>query len=235
MQYFELKIELTLKSSIPFQKSLEPLSKLISTAIMNSSFKELHKKRGFKYYVFSNLVEISEDKVYKAGKNSFLFRTPNEKLATQVAKSLFGYEDNIFKTNGISQKTIVYQYINSLITLNPAFVTFTKESKPKFWTFFEDGDIIFLIKALHNNLVKKYESFYGEKLDCKDNFIDYFQIKNHTPQTIFYKGAKFFGNKFYIVPKSDEVSQKLAFMALSCGLGEKNSIGGGFCVGKGVK
>ena len=30
----------------------------------------------------------------------------------------------------------------------------------------------------------------------------------------------------------DEVSKKLAFVALACGLGEKNSFGGGFCLGK---
>ena len=28
----------------------------------------------------------------------------------------------------------------------------------------------------------------------------------------------------------DDVSQKLAFIAFTCGLGEKNSFGGGFCL-----
>ena len=45
--------------------------------------------------------------------------------------------------------------------------------------------------------------------------------------------VRFFGNKFRIVPNEDEVSQKLAFVALACGLGEKNSFGGGFCIGGG--
>jgi len=42
----------------------------------------------------------------------------------------------------------------------------------------------------------------------------------------------FFGNKFRIAPNEDDISQKLAFVALACGLGEKNSYGGGFCLGK---
>ena len=46
---------------------------------------------------------------------------------------------------------------------------------------------------------------------------------------------RFFGNKLRIVPNEDELSQKLAFTALACGLGEKNSYGGGFCLGEGVR
>lgn len=44
--------------------------------------------------------------------------------------------------------------------------------------------------------------------------------------------VRLFGNKFKIVPNEDEVSQKLAFVALACGLGEKQSYGGGFCLWK---
>ena len=46
---------------------------------------------------------------------------------------------------------------------------------------------------------------------------------------------RFFGNKFKIIPNEDEVSQKLAFVALGCGLGEKNSFGGGFCISGGKR
>jgi len=59
-------------------------------------------------------------------------------------------------------------------------------------------------------------------------------MKNKYPHSIHMKkgnnNVRFFGNKFRIVPNEDEVSQKLAFVALACGLGEKNSFGGGFCL-----
>lgn len=79
--------------------------------------------------------------------------------------------------------------------------------------------------------------------NCKEikkngDIIQLLELKNKVPQNIIiYKDGKkirFFGNKFRIVPNEDEVSQKLAFTALACGLGEKNSYGGGFCVGKGM-
>ena len=83
------------------------------------------------------------------------------------------------------------------------------------------------------------------ELQSEQNFIQLLEIKNKTPQTIEIskvdrvkaKKSKFrlFGNKFRIVPNEDEVSQKLAFVALACGLGEKSSFGAGFCVAKGLR
>jgi CRISPR-associated endoribonuclease Cas6 len=48
------------------------------------------------------------------------------------------------------------------------------------------------------------------------------------------KDIRFFGNKLRIIPNEDEVSQRLAFTAFGCGLGEKNSYGGGFVLTRGV-
>jgi CRISPR-associated endoribonuclease Cas6 len=108
-----------------------------------------------------------------------------------------------------------------------------------FWTMDKDGDIMKLQKQLHDNLEKKYVDFYGEKLQGEQNFIQLLEVKNRQPQNIWLskngKSFRFFGNKFRIVPNEDDVSQKLAFLALSCGLGEKNSFGGGFCISGGNK
>jgi CRISPR-associated endoribonuclease Cas6 len=99
----------------------------------------------------------------------------------------------------------------------------------KFWTFQKSGDLGVLLSALQDNLIRKYEMIYNEKLNPENNFIEYFQVKNNKPQTLFFKGIKFFGWKLYIIPRSDEISQKLAFISLGSGLGHKNSsVGGGF-------
>lgn len=230
MQYYRLKIDIDVRTSLHFQKSLEPLSKLIYTAIMNSPLQKLHlQKGGFKHYVFSNLVKTSQDKIYPEGKNFFFFRTPKKELAFNVAKKLIGYEDKIFKVLGVGMKEANIKHINSFITINPAVMTFTKNGKRRNWTIYEDGDISFLMDALHNNLVKKYEDLYDKKLETKENFIELLEIKNQKPLAMKYKNGKIFGNKFYIVPKGDKASQKLAALALAEGLGEKNTLGFGFC------
>ena len=231
---YELKVNLNLKVPIHFQKSLESLSKLLASAIMNTSFKDLHLRRGgFKHYVFSNLEEISLNKTYRIGENSFSVRTPNKELAGVISQALLGYEDSFFYIKSIQLKEVHVHYISSLLTLNPCVMSFTHEGRVRNWILYEDGDILFLQNALHNNLVKKYEDFFGQKLETKENFIEFFELKNRKPIVMHYKGGKIFGNKCYIVPKSDEASQKLAFMALADGLGEKNSLGFGFCKGFG--
>jgi len=236
MHYFEINITLLLKYEIDYKRSLEPLSKVISSSLCKTSLKELHKRNSFKYYVFSNFLKISSNGIYPKGKNEFLFKTADEKTATKLLQVLFDYEDRFFKIEEISIKKVSQKPIKSLLSINPVIVTYTqKNSKPKQWTFESEIGLEYLIDNLHNNLIKKYEGFYGQKIPKCKNFIEMIQIKNQKPLSIFYhkneKEFRLFGNKFYIVPKDDELSQKLAFMALSSGLGEKNALGGGFCRG----
>ncbi|GEM_PF-1127940 len=233
MSLFELKIEILLKFPLNFQASLEPLSKLIATAMMNSSFRELHmQKGGFKHFVFSNFLKISKSKIYERGENFFLFRTINKELAFEIMKSLIGLEDRFFVVKSVGVREVRIKKVDWLISLNPVVMSFSNKEKSRYWTIWEDGDIKFLMDALHNNLVRKYEDFYKRKIDADENFIEFLELKNQKPFGMKYKNGKIFGNKFYIVPKQDEISQKLAFLALAEGLGEKNSIGFGFCKGK---
>ena len=84
--------------------------------------------------------------------------------------------------------------------------------------------------------INKYLSMSKTK-----DFIHEIEIKNQKPQSIYFKKFKnskeqlirLIGNKFAIIPKSDDLSQKLAFLSLGVGLGEKSSLGGGFCLSRG--
>ena len=224
MKYYEVKISTSLKAPIHFQKSPEAIGKLISTALINGGYKEHNQKRP-KPYVFSNLGKADEKGYFKD--REIVFRSFDENLAKMVSKELLFYEDNIFKVNSIAFKEVPYRFIEAIVSVNPVFVKVKNTNK--FWTLIE-GDINTLLKALQSNLLRKYEQSFNEKLNPTNNFIEYLQIKNNTPQTFIYKGGKLFGNKLYFVPRSDEVSQKLAFSALACGLGHMNSsVGGGFC------
>ncbi len=236
MNLFEIKVSLILKYEINYIRSLEAISKLISSALCKTSLKELHNKKDFKFYSFSNFLKIFSDGIYKTGENEFLFRTPDERILKELSGTFFGYEDEFFKIKTVSIQIISKKPIKSLISLNPVIVTYTpKDSKPLQWTFESEAGLEYLLKTLHNNLIKKYEIFYNEKLPDTDNFIEMIQIKNQKPLSLVYhknqKEFKLLGNKFYIVPKENEISQKLAFLALSAGLGEKNALGGGFCKG----
>ncbi len=200
--------------------------------------KKLHDKKGFKYYCFGGLFPIEAAKIYKKG-NSYTFsiRSLDERMIDSLSSELRKNIDNpnllIVETTKRVQKQF---FVSELYSVTPVVVTVENGFH---WTMEKDGDILKLQKQLHDNLEKKYHDFYGETLKGVQNFIQLLEIKNRVPQNIqITKNAKkirFFGNKFKIIPNEDEVSQKLAFVALACGLGEKNSFGGGFCLGKGMR
>ena len=239
MKYFELICTAYLKRDISFKNGFENISKYISYSMAQTKeLKLLHENVGFKLYSFGNFFPIESSKIYQKGKNyTFTLRSLDEKFIDILAQTL---RQNINNPNFLvveTQKKVVKKFfISELYSATPVIVT-TK--KNLFWTFEKDGDILKLQKQLHDNLEKKYQVFYNQKLKPFQNFIQLLEIKNKTPQIIEFtkddKNIKFFGNKFKIVPNEDEISQKLAFIALACGLGEKNSFGGGFCLGGGVK
>lgn len=230
MQYHELYIKLHLKAPVHFQKSLEPLSKLVSAALYRADMDMIHSAYNFKHYVFSNLLTRSPDKVYQPGDNAFLLRSPKEELVKNVAEGLLGYEDNIFRIVSIGLKTRKIEVVEGIISLNPVVASFTNaQGRRRYWTVYEEKDIDFLLRALHNNLLKKYHDLYKEELSPEENFIEFLELKNQKPVAMHYKGGKIYGNKLFIRPKNDEISQKLACLAVAEGLGEKNPLGYGFC------
>jgi len=197
---------------------------------------KLHKQKGYKYYSFGNFYPIEKEKIYKKGNTyQFVLRSLDETFIETLSKAL---RQNIDNPNFLvidTHKRVVKQFfISELYSVTPVIVSI---ENGLFWTMEKDGDIMKLQKQLHDNLEKKYQSFYGEPIKSEQNFIQLLEIKNRVPQNIQItkngKNIRLFGNKFRIVPNEDEISQRLAFLVLSCGLGEKNSFGGGFCLGRG--
>jgi len=238
MYYFELTCTAYLKRDIPFNESFETMSKYLSFCLMRNDLEEVHTRFGYKHFVFGGLLPFSPDHLYRAGSTyTFALRSPDEAFITALATALRTNIDNpsllVVQT---TQKRITAMMISELYSATPVIVTAEGD---RYWTMEQNGDIIQLQQQLHDNLLKKYHSFYGEALKPSHNFIQRLELKNTKPQNIrIHKEGKritFFGNKFSIIPNEDEVSQRLAFLALSCGLGEKNSYGGGFCLSKGMR
>jgi CRISPR-associated endoribonuclease Cas6 len=238
MRYFELICTAYIKKEIPFKESFELLSKYISFCMVQTdSTKDRHYQKGYKYYSFGSFYPIEKDRLYKKSNSyQFTLRSPDEHFINALQTTLRENINNPYLlVVTCSKKSVKQFFINELYTLTPTIITV---ENGRYWTCEQDGDILKLQRQLHDNLEKKYHDFYGESLQPTVNFIQLLEVKNQKPQSIFFKkngkSVRLFGNKFRIVPSEDKVSQRLAFLALSCGLGEKNSFGGGFCVGKGL-
>ncbi|MDR2099923.1 MAG: CRISPR-associated endoribonuclease Cas6 [Campylobacteraceae bacterium] len=238
MKVFELMCTAYLKSDIPFKDSFEAIAKYINYSIHLAGLNEIHESKEYKYYTFGSFYPIEEDKIYKKGKiYQFTIRTLNKTLAIALYSGLKNNANNkYFTIVEIGKKEISRFFISELYSLSPVIVSI---DNGRFWTIKESGDVEELRKLLHNNVEKKYKSFFNENINVQQNFIQFIEIKNRVPQSIMIvkddKDVRFFGNKLKIIPNEDEISQKLAFTAFACGLGEKNSYGGGFVLAKGIK
>lgn len=238
MKYFELICTAYIKQDVEFEESFEIISKYISFTMARAKLEVMHNHKGFKHYVYGGFLPLEREKLYKQGGTyKFSIRSFDEEFINTLSKTLRENIDNAnFLVLQTEKKRVKQFFISELYSATPVIVS-TKNGR--FWTMQESGDIMRLQKQLHGNLEKKYQSYFNAELKSPQNFIQLLEIKNRVPQNIkIHKDGKrvtFFGNKFKIVPNEDELSQKLAFTALACGLGEKNAFGGGFLLGRGMR
>jgi CRISPR-associated endoribonuclease Cas6 len=249
MKIFELKCITYLKQDVSFEDSFDSISKFINYSIcQKDEYKQKHNQNVFNNYCFGSFFPIEKDKLYKKGNTYyFTFRTIDEKFAKELSNLLRANINNPYlQIVQVEKRDIKQFFISEIYSATPVIISLKKENEKShqlFWTLEKSGDIIELQKQLQENLIKKYEEFFGEKLNVSQNFIQLLEIKNHKPQSVCFtttknemqKKIRLIGNKFRIIPNEDEISQKLAFLSLGVGLGEKISYGAGFCVSKGMR
>lgn len=231
MHYYELTITAQLGEDIGFICAGDRIGKSINRLMLeDSELTKLHGRDGFKHYVFNSFYPVEKDGVYKAGRvYVFKIRSLNEDFAKRIKPLLSKSNIDFFRVLSIQSRTVKESFLSNLYTVTPVIVT---TELGRNWA--KEDDIILLQKRLQANLEKKYNDFFGVEFQKEEGnpFIQRIELLNKKPIAIQYKKTKFLGNKFKIWVNEDEKSQKLAFIAMACGCGEKNtSVGAGFCTG----
>ncbi|WMJ82290.1 CRISPR-associated endoribonuclease Cas6 [Clostridium sp. MB40-C1] len=229
MNFVELTVTIMLKKDIFFADSGYVIGKNINKSmLLDKDLKELHPKKEYKHYVFNSFYPLEKDKIYKNGKlYIFKIRGLNLGFMRKVQECLQRLESHDFKVISVATSEVKQRRINELYTVTPLIITI--DSKP--WLQGEDLDLF--KHRLEDNLEKKYKSFFNEDINIQDKFIKRLKFKNRMPMYFNYKGIKLLANKVSIEVQDNEEAQKIAFMAIAVGVGEKNSaIGAGFCSGK---
>ncbi len=180
MRYFELDCTAYIKQDIIFQKSFEILSKYISFSMISGGLENIHKKEGFKYYAYGGFLPIENEKKYKKGSTyHFCIRSLDEKFIDILLSAL---RKNINNKNLLVvetyKKKIEQFFISELYSATPVIVSIRENER--FWTIQESGDIMQLKKQLHENLEKKYNTYFNEKLQVTQDFIQLLKVKNET-------------------------------------------------------
>lgn len=245
MKIFELKCKAYLKTNIELKNSFDVLSKYLNYSIYQNEIYK-NKDTSIKNYCFGNFYPTEIDRVYKQNNvYEFVVRSIDEEFIDELEKAIIENMNNSFLiVLSAVKKEIDQFFIRELYSATPVIVSQKKDDNGRqiYWSLDYNGDIEILQNQLQKNLEKKLKLFYPEDMEVSSNFIDEIEIKNVKPQSIYFKTirnqkeklVRLIGNKFKIVPKKDDLSQKLAFLSLGVGLGEKSSFGGGFCLGRGA-
>ncbi len=226
MQYFNLKVTALLKQDLQSMETYQRINDLISYLMLkDKTLKDLHEKNTYKNYVFCNLYPVQKDGIYKQN-NIYFFdlRGIEFDKIMKLKQVMSDSENDYFKIIQINLQTHQKSDIKKLITLTPAIITTPKGD-------YDIKDDLNLVKdRIIANIQKKYKNIYDTPVDV--DFIKSIKKTNRNPIKIPYKNINMLGNKFEIEVKEDPMSQNLAYLALSVGILEKNSLGFGFCMAK---
>ena len=226
MRIFNLKVKVVLKQDLKNEETYEKISNLISYAMLkDETLKTIHEKNTYKNYVFCSLYPVQKDGIYKQNQiYSFDLRGLEFTKIMKLKQVMTGFEDNYFKIIQINLQNHEQIKINKLVTLTPAIITTPKGD----YDIKDDMDLV--KNRILANMQKKYKSIYNTEVNI--DFIKDIKKTNRKPIKIPYKNINMLGNKFEIEVKDDPMSQNLAYLAVSIGILEKNSIGFGFCMAR---
>jgi len=229
MNYFEITITVLLKRDIYFADSGYVIGKNINRImLLDEGLKELHPKKEYKNYVFNSFYPLEKDKTYKKDKlYIFKIRSLDYEFCEKMYKLSAYLKSEDFKVISADIKETNKKIIKEIYTVTPLIITV--DNKP----WMQSDDLKLFKERIESNLEKKYKNFYNEDIYSNGEFINNITFKNRLPMYYNYKNIRLLGNKVSISIHDNEEAQKLAFLALAVGLGEKNSaVGAGFCEGK---
>ena len=226
MNCYNLKVIVLLKHNLKNEETYEKISNLISYAMLkDKNLKEIHEKNTYKNYVFCSLYPVQKDGIYKQNNiYSFDLRGLEFSKIMKLKQVLANVENEYFKIIQINLQNHEQIEINKLVTLTPAIITTPKGD-------YDIKDDMNLAKnRILANIQKKYKNIYNTEINV--DFIKEIKKTNRQPIKIPYKNINILGNKFEIDVKEDPMSQNLAYLALTLGILEKNSLGFGFCMAR---
>lgn len=222
--YYRLTCKIKLVHNVSLNDLNEYISNMINKSMIRDSIlKERHSEKNIKFYVFSNLYPFEIDKQYKKDKEySFYINIFEQNIALRL-KNCLEQEEYIEE---VGLKICNFKPIKILSSHSTCVSQLSNtQYNNRYWT--KEKSIGLLLKAINSNISKKYNLLYDEKENI--DFIQSITVKNQKNIAFNYKNGKILGYQVSLVIKDDPLSQLAANLCMAVGLGEKNSLGCGFC------
>ncbi len=205
---------------------------MIYSLLQSTEFGDLHTKRGFKYFTFSDIFPPGD--FYPGKEKNLLISSPNPRFIEALcacARGL-GYiylSDEPFEVVGVKKFRV--PSTGRFITGSP--VVLYKDSRKNLYLSFRRGDTVdFFLRRVRENAVKKYNSYYGDEMNLEEEVFDTLKFKKEV-SVVLKKGEQSFtviGSTWSLLAKERIPRGYGRFyrFLMDCGLGEKNSLGFGF-------
>lgn len=226
MKYYELINSVVLKQDIPFTYSSSIISEYINKAMLrNNELKQIHKNNEVKRYNFSSFYPTEKNKIYTKGRvYIFRIRSIDQQFLTNLMTSM---KTTLVDTLQIINSELIIRKqkpIKEIVSITPVVITSEEGYKLP-----ELNQLEFVEKRLKALLEKKYNTYFDKTLSVNELAIN-IQRTNDKPIKIPYKNIHLLGYKFKLEIDLTDEAQTLATLALATGLGEKTSLGLGYCI-----
>lgn len=224
MYVYEIKLKLFLIKDITLKETQSRLASFIDKSFSKEEeLIKFHEENKFKNYCFDLLYPIEEDKIYKKDNIYTLrIRTVSKTLADFFSSKLVNCFDKYMKALVSEIKIIPKKPIEKIYSITPVVLK-NEEGYWKHKISLEDFE-----RRLKENLIKKHNVLTNSKINEDFEFYNSIEFKNHKPIATNYKDIKLLGDKISLTIADNENAQKLAYMALGCGVLEANGRGFGF-------
>lgn len=224
MKVYEINVKLYLVKNIMMKDISELLAKIIDNTLgKNKKFLAFHNKNCYKNYSFNSLYPLEQDKIYKADQiYNFQIRTLDLELAEFLLEELVKTFTDDVKVLKTDIKIMKNYHLEKIYSITPLII---KDDKG-YWK--NNISIEEYERRLKSNLFKKYKDLSGEQIEEDIPIFTAIEFKNRKPVAFDYKDIRLLGDKISLIIADDELSQKIAYMALGTGLGEMSARGAGF-------
>jgi len=224
MNVYNLSTKVYLLDDIYLNKMQQSIAKVVDLALAKSEkYLQFHNSIGYKFYCFNGLYPLDKDEIYKQDNiYTFQLRTIDIELAKYLMNEIKDIITEDIKVLKCDLKIIPKKHIDKIFSITPLVI----KSDKGYWR--EYMSLKEFEERIKINLIKKYNKFTGEKIDENFEFYKAIEFKNRKPISVDYKNIKLLGDKIQLTIADDEISQKIAYMALGTGILENNGRGMGF-------
>lgn len=202
-------------------------------------YNELHDKKGYKFFCFSNIFPIQDMK--ENDKRNFLISSLDSVLINLLKENLpetINIGDVSFQIEGSRILNHRLNHPSRILAATPivmripqwAYTDYGIKSDKSYVFWRKSYPFNVFIKQIETNLLKKYNEFYSTSLEEFPVF-EQFIFKKETCNPVVIDGREYhlIGSIWeFLFNNLSKEQKKILEFGLDCGFGERNSLGFGF-------